>query len=82
MHDRIIKNIRKQWAELQNKVRPLTINDFYKEQYLYRNFQVYQNRYEEQYEKLREYGEKLSQKIIMCNIKLGYDEEDLDSDGE
>ena len=82
MHDRIILNARKQWQELINKPRPLNINDFYKERYLYRDFQTYRDRYEKHYEKLREQGVDLSQKIIMLNIELGYDVEDLYSDEE
>ena len=82
MHDGIILSVRKQWQELINKPRPLTINDFYKEQYLYRDFQTYRNRYEKHYEELREQGVDLSEEIMMLNIKLGYDAEDLYSDEE
>ena len=82
MHDRIIQKYREEWNKVNNKPRPLTLDDSYKEQYLKQEFQTYKRVYEEYYENLRRHGEEVSYKIILLNIQLGYEETDLYSDEE
>ena len=82
MHDRIIQKYREEWNKLNNKPRPLTLDDSNKEQYLKQEFQTYKRAHEEYYENLRMHGEEISYKITLLNIQLGYEETDLDSDEE
>ena len=82
MHDQIIQKYREEQNKLNNKPRPLNLNDSYKEQYLKREFQTYKRAYEEYYENLLRHGDEISYKIMLLNIQLGYEETDLDSDEE
>lgn len=82
LHDNIISYYRERWRAIQRLDKPLQENHSYEENYLWDEFETYRRRFEKEYDNLRQIEEKLSMDIVDLNIRLGYDEYDLDSDKE
>ena len=78
---RIIQSWRRREKELQNKPRPLTLEDSVEETLLERLRENYR-RCEEYYNFLFDQEALLTSMVIEENLKFGYDEYDMESDDE
>ncbi|PKY32134.1 hypothetical protein RhiirB3_450110 [Rhizophagus irregularis] len=74
--------IRERWLKLQEKPKPLSRIDQFKERCMENEIQTYELSLGKINRRIREFNEEISYKIIQCNTQLGYDEIDLDSDYE
>ncbi|PKC53514.1 hypothetical protein RhiirA1_479146 [Rhizophagus irregularis] len=74
--------IRKRWLKLQEKPKPLSRIDQFKEKCMENEIQTYELSLGKIDKRIRGFNEEISYKIIQCNNQLGYDEIDLDSDYE
>ncbi|PKB99406.1 hypothetical protein RhiirA5_429752 [Rhizophagus irregularis] len=72
--------IRERWLKLQEKPKPLSWIDQFKERCMENEIQTYELSLGKIDKRIREFNEEISYKIIQCNTQLGYDEIDLDSD--
>ncbi|RGB28949.1 hypothetical protein C1646_796225 [Rhizophagus diaphanus] len=77
--DRMADRIRKRWIKLQQKPKPLNRIGQFKERYTETEIQAYQSSLGRISKSIRKYNEKISHKIVQCNIQLGYDKIDLEN---
>ncbi|CAB5148544.1 unnamed protein product [Rhizophagus irregularis] len=74
--------IRERWLKLQEKPKPLSRIEQFKERCMENEIQTYELSLGKIDKRIREFNEEISYKIIQCNTQLEYDEIDLDSDYE
>ena len=77
VYDSIYQSFSEKWRDLNNRPQPLSLIEQFEKKVIEAESHIYEVSLKRVKDKIKEWNEELSCKIIDLNIKLGYDEVDL-----